>query len=226
MSPYKEVSLAGLNCLIAGNASSQDTIILLHGYGADAFDLLPMHEADPEKRWIFPFGPLKIDFGSFFGHAWFPLDVAKIMEILGRGEAPTHKIVDKMHLEAARKKISALIAACGAPPSRIILGGFSQGAILSTDVALHEAEHLAGLAILSGSLVTPPDWQAAAESKKGLRYIQTHGKDDMVLPFALAKPVHDLLQKAGCKGTFTPFGGAHEIGAGYSELKKLISEAF
>ena len=69
-------------------------------------------------------------------------------------------------------------------PSQLVLGGFSQGAMLACDVALRTEIPLAGLALLSGTLIAVPEWAPLAPKRKGTRALVSHGQNDPILPFA------------------------------------------
>ena len=96
-------------------------------------------------------------------------------------------------------------------PSAIVLGGFSQGAMLATDVALRTSRRLAGLVQLSGTLIAEEEWLPLLPARKGLRVYQSHGVRDPVLPFSLAERLRDEMVTAALDVTWQAFRGAHEI---------------
>jgi phospholipase/carboxylesterase len=97
------------------------------------------------------------------------------------------------------------------PMGRTVLGGFSQGAMLTTDVTLRLEEPPLGLGILSGSLISRPEWSERAPRRAGLLVFQSHGRQDPILPFDVAERLHRLLSDAGLKAEFLPFNGPHAI---------------
>jgi phospholipase/carboxylesterase len=108
----------------------------------------------------------------------------------------------------------ALDVACrqaNLPLSRAVLGGFSQGSMVSTDVALRLEEAPAGLCILSGTLIGEPEWRRLAPSRAGLPVFQSHGTVDPLLPFASAEALRDLLAGAGLGVEFHAFDDGHTI---------------
>ena len=115
--------------------------------------------------------------------------------------------------------LSALSAATKLPYGRIVLGGFSQGGMVTTDLALRLEEAPAGLCILSGALICQDEWKQRAERRKGLPVLQGHGRMDNILPFAQAESLRDLLQAAGMQVDFVPFDGPHTLAP--EELAKL-----
>jgi phospholipase/carboxylesterase len=97
------------------------------------------------------------------------------------------------------------------PPERLVLGGFSQGAMLATELVLRMPTPPAGLAILSGTLVNEVDWKERATKLKGFQFFQAHGQRDTVLGFKQAKRLETLLREAGWVGQLQEFAGGHEI---------------
>jgi phospholipase/carboxylesterase len=83
--------------------------------------------------------------------------------------------------------------------------------MLTTDLALRLEEAPAGLAILSGTLTDEPSWTRLAARRQGLRVVQSHGRQDPILPYANAEALRDVLKGAGCDVTFLPFAGGHTI---------------
>ena len=118
-------------------------------------------------------------------------------------------------LPAARQKLMGLIEEwskrTGTPINRFVLGGFSQGSMLATDVTLQLDENPAALVILSGSLINEDNWRERATHHKTLRVLQSHGTQDPILPVNSAGWLRDLLNHAGADVEFLQFAGGHEI---------------
>ena len=99
----------------------------------------------------------------------------------------------------------------GADPKRTILGGFSQGAMLSCDALLHSTQSYAGLIQLSGTLVAKQEWGPLLLSRKGLPLFQSHGTEDPILPYLMAERLRDEFLQAKLNVDWQPFRGGHEI---------------
>lgn len=196
---------------VAGDSSSE-TIILLHGYGADAFDLLPLCQVfkkKPSPRWIFPFGNLNIPLApGYVGKGWFPVNIEALTQTTNPDELIKALPAD---IDGPCKTIEALIKELSIPYSKLIIGGFSQGAILATEVALKAEISCQGLIILSGILVYEKNWRPLAKKHSKLTFFQSHGHYDPLLPFFQAQKLSRLLIESGIKGDFYPFEGGHEI---------------
>ncbi|MBX3444204.1 MAG: hypothetical protein KF774_17510 [Planctomyces sp.] len=239
MLDYRTASLGGLNCIVAessGAGAPEAAAILMHGFGAPGDDLVGLAEElvtiEPSlrrMRFVFPAAPLEPpEFAEFGGRAWWPLDVFALQRAVQMGEfrdlrrqLPGHLPVVREQLVAA---IDALCGEAGWDPSRIVLGGFSQGSMLATDVALRMPKAPGGLVVWSGTLLCEDEWRSLAPNRKGLRVHQSHGRQDPILPFEAAVWLRDLLTDAGLEVSFTEFQGPHTIPReGLRESAKLMA---
>jgi phospholipase/carboxylesterase len=207
---------------IAEGASPELAVVLCHGFGAPATDLVPLAqelvELKPELgakvRFVFPAAPLSLSaMGMPYARAWFHLPQELLM---GRERNwDQYAVSTPEGLVQARRALMSLLSALSAatklPYGRIVLGGFSQGGMVSTDVALRLEEAPAGLCILSGTLICQDDWKQRAEKRQGLPVLQSHGRYDDILAFPQAERLHKLLTEAGLSVEFIPFHGPHTI---------------
>jgi phospholipase/carboxylesterase len=116
-------------------------------------------------------------------------------------------------LEAARRGIQALLARTleRFAPEQLLLAGFSQGAMLSLDVALAASPPVQRVAVLSGALLT--DAAALLDAPRATRpaVFISHGREDARLPYSGAERMKSELERRGFSVTFEPFSGGHEI---------------
>lgn len=218
-------TLGGLACRVIDSRAGMPpdiVVVLCHGFGAPATDLVPLGtellrsdiRLSARARFIFPAAPLVVE-GLVGGRAWWPLDMDRIAAAVESGAVRDLRKEQPEGLKHARRKLLALIddvmRQTGLPASRIVLGGFSQGAMVATDVALRMEEAPAALVLYSGSLLSEDDWKKRAPQRAGLRVLQSHGQGDPVLAFQAALWLRDLLTEAGLDVTFMPFGGGHTI---------------
>ena len=104
------------------------------------------------------------------------------------------------------------------PGHRLVLGGFSQGAMLSLDVALRDgARRLSGLVLLSGTMIAEREWTPLMPRRRGTPVFQSHGDSDVLLPFSIAERLRDALEAAELDVTFDAFAGGHTIPLGTLE---------
>jgi phospholipase/carboxylesterase len=86
--------------------------------------------------------------------------------------------------------------------------------MLACDFALRDQRALGGLVLLSSTVIARSEWRKLAPRRAGLPVLQSHGRDDPILPFELAENARDLLQGAGLPVEFIAFNGGHGIPAG------------
>ena len=95
----------------------------------------------------------------------------------------------------------------------ILLGGFSQGAMVAGEVAFRSDTQIAGLILLSGTPVAEASWERGLSQRAGMPVFVAHGRSDLVLPFAAADRFRRKMETAGLKVTWVPFEGEHEMPA-------------
>lgn len=228
----REVQLGTLKARIAGGTDREGggngpVVVLMHGFGAPGTDLVPLWRelAVPAAvRFVFPEAPLELGFG---GRAWWQIDMARLQDRFTEGAVARLTKEVPEGIDAARAAVLGLLTALerdfGSKPETTVIGGFSQGAMLATDVVLRSERAFAGLALLSGTIISHDEWQPLMTARKGLPVVQSHGRADPVLPFAVAEQLHRELSSAGLAVEFVPFNGGHGIpGSVLEALSALI----
>ncbi len=199
-------------------------VVFCHGYGASGEDLVPFVPELLERerrlapvRFAFPAAPLSMGVAAWGdSRAWWPLDWARLSMLSGSAEGRERLRNDVPEgLASARRKlqgcIEALLAGSGLGPERVVLGGFSQGGMLATDLALHWEHRPAALVGLSSVLITADTWRKLAPRRTGLPVILSHGRQDPILPYSEGEALRDLLTAAGLAVEFIPFDGPHTV---------------
>lgn len=214
MSLSKSV-IDGIECLTLIRENAKKTAIILHGFGADMNDLAPLHTyMDPSGKfnWIFPNGIQEVPVGPHVsGRAWFPIRMAEIEEAAMRGDVVDFADVCPPGLVEAETRLKTFIKTLRIKSEDLILGGFSQGAMMACQIALTLPDDVAAMLLFSGNCINFQVWSENAERHKKLPFIQSHGKDDPILGFKHAERLYGMLKGAGLKGEFIPFKGFHEI---------------
>jgi phospholipase/carboxylesterase len=223
----------------AGASKAKAVVVLCHGFGAPGDDLVGLYDElitlEPSlkaSRFIFPEAPLDLRQSMGFpGRAWWLIDFEQVQAISSKGKEALLAFRQKEPegMAKARSLLTALVhtaqAQSGLSLSRFVLGGFSQGAMLTTDVALRLEESPLGLAALSGTLLVEDVWKAKAKARSKLPVFQSHGRQDPLLPFWLAERMKDLFTEAGMPVTWMPFEGQHQIPMGVLRaLSKFLVE--
>ena len=83
--------------------------------------------------------------------------------------------------------------------------------MIATDLVLRHAVNPARLVLFSGTLLSSDDWNKLAEQHDGCPVLQSHGRQDMVLPFTPSQWLRDMLEANDFTVEFIPFNGGHEI---------------
>ena len=150
-------------------------VVLLHGWGADGSDLLPLAPelvaADSGDAVFVPDAPYVCS-ANPFGRQWFELSDPTAG--LGRNAEAC---------QASAGLVTALLeglcAETGVTSDQIVLGGFSQGGMVSLTGGLAWASPLRGLFCLSGAWLTPDE---ASAQPRSLPVFLAHGGADPVVP--------------------------------------------
>lgn len=218
--------LGGLTACVTGGTDGKGggdgpVVVLLHGFGAPGTDLVALGPAlslPGPVRFVFPAAPLTLDaLGMPGGRAWWMIDMERLELAIRTGRARDLSGEVPEGLAPARERVLALLddveRRLGAGPEGVVLGGFSQGAMLSCDVALRSDRPLRGLVLLSGTLLCEQEWGPllASGKRRGLRAFQSHGVLDPLLPFELAERLRDALVAGGADLEWVAFRGEHEI---------------
>lgn len=211
----KRKKIGSLECMVAHQGDDLPTVILFHGYGADMNDLAPLAGAipgAPKANWVFPNGHISIDMGGYGeARAWFPLRIAEMQAAMEKGVPIDFSRESPPGMKRAREAALELIRELKLPAKKLVIGGFSQGAILATDVVMHLPEAPAGLVILSGTVANSAIWEQKGITHKGLKFFMSHGNHDEILPIQGAQTLQQLLSKTGWSGKLISFHGGHGI---------------
>jgi phospholipase/carboxylesterase len=218
-----EAQIGGLRTLVTGGTDGKGggngpLVLLLHGFGAPGDDLMSLADVlnvPTGTRFVCPEGPLSLSFGPRDARAWWLIDMARIAadQAAGRirdlsNEVPKGLAPVRATMLVFLKEVERQF---NADPHRTVLGGFSQGAMLSCDVVFHTDRPYAGLVQLSGNLLAQSVSGPLMSKRKGLPVFQSHGVQDEILPYVGAERLRDTLTHAGLLVEWHSFRGGHEI---------------
>jgi phospholipase/carboxylesterase len=172
-------------------------LVLLHGRGADEFDLEPLLDAlDPERRLvgILPRGPLVLPPG---GAHWY------VVPRVGYPDPTTFWST----FELASEWLDGL----GIAHDRLVLGGFSQGAVMSYALGLGRGRpHPAGIIALSGFIPTVEGFELDLTPPLP-RFAIGHGTHDEVISVEFTRKARALLEEAGGDVVYREYPLGHAI---------------
>lgn len=209
----------------AGDEPVSLVVVMLHGFGAsntDFIDHVPaLCAAAPglcEARvgYVFPQAPS----GGMGLPAWWHLDPMQWL-MAAQNPAGVAQLIreEPQGLTECRARVASLLDAAsdyfGVPHGKIVLSGFSQGAMTAMDAALNQPadKRVAGVTMVSGAPIVVDQWAARlGADHRGIKVAITHGRSDMVLPFAASGWSRELLESGGADVTYHAHGGGHELG--------------
>ena len=195
----------------------EGALLLFHGRGADEHDLFPLLDMlDPEQRLLGATarGPLSLPPG---GAHWY--SVARVGFPDPATFASTYSLVGDW--------IDALLAEHGIPAARAVLGGFSQGSVMSYAFGLGRGRaRPAGIMALSGFIPTVSGWELDPANATGLPVAIGHGASDPVIVADFGRDARDRLVEAGADVTWRESPGGHHIDPRFlAELPDWVRDA-
>jgi phospholipase/carboxylesterase len=209
-----DLSLQYLLHLPAGPAKHSPVIILLHGKGSNEQDLYALRASLPQRYAIVSVrAPYKRGDG---GYQWF------------EGTQVSNRLDgNPQELALSRARISRfvdeLVKKYGFDKQQVYLVGFSQGAIMSYQVALTEPGKIRGIGVMSGAIFSSfmPLLKPSPELAH-LRIFISHGEDDPWIPLPYAHDANRILLGLHLTPEFHVYPGMqHEINQ--DALKDLVT---
>jgi|SRR5580658_5774493 phospholipase/carboxylesterase len=188
-------------------------VILLHGRGGSAEDILSL-ATDlflPELVYLAP---------QAAGNSWYPNSFL----------APVAQ--NEPWLTSALRKVESTIemaAEAGISPDKIVIGGFSQGACLSTEFVARHPQRYAGVIAFTGGLIGPPGAELTHPGDlAGTPVFFGSGDPDPHVPWQRVQQSAQVLAKMGAAVTIRRYANRpHAVSA--EEMvyaKQLLAEAF
>lgn len=161
-------------------------LVLLHGRGADEHDLFPLLDAlDPQRRLVgaTPRAPLAMQPG---GAHWY------VMREIGYPDPPSFV----QGVEQLGAWLDAFARETGVPSERTILGGFSQGAVMTYALGLGAGRpRPAALVALSGFMPSVPGYDLDVATAPPVAI--GHGTYDPVIGVEWGRAAKAALERAG-----------------------------
>ncbi|OUT62739.1 MAG: hypothetical protein CBB71_01470 [Rhodopirellula sp. TMED11] len=204
--------------------SPQVLFVLCHGFGAPGSDLVDVGRALGQfaasqgiaMRVLCPEAPISLDdMGLPGGRAWWRLNMAALMETIQAEQFEELHQSEPPGLDEARQMLGEVIQLALQElndDTVFVLGGFSQGAMLTMDTALRGDWPAPQLLLqYSGTVICESHWRANMQRLGQSVVYQSHGRWDPILPFVSAQRLHELMEAAGVQASFHAFEGQHSI---------------
>ncbi len=190
---------------VPGGAGPFPTLIALHGWGANAHDLLGLAQVlhRGEALMLCPEGPVSMQIGGgVVGHGWYPIAGGGAREH-PEFEAAARALRDFLELAVERYPVDR---------SKLIVLGFSQGGVMAYDLFLREPERFAALIALSSWLpeeVAAVDVESAELASHPV--LVMHGTRDPMIDVERARESRKLLIERRLLLTYREHEMGHEI---------------
>jgi phospholipase/carboxylesterase len=190
-------------------------LVLLHGRGADELDLAPLLDIlDPEQRLVglLPRGPLALPPGGAHWYAFREVGFPDRDTFLGT-------------LDQAAEWLGGALEEAGVEPARTVLGGFSQGAVMSYALGLGASRpRPAAVLALSGFVPAAEGFELDLAGRAGLPVSISHGTYDPVIGVEFGRDARDRLEAAGLAVTYREDPVAHQLAPGAVAQARAVLE--
>ena len=182
-------NLSGPEYAPSSGGKAKQLVILLHGLGSDGNDLISLapefSKVLPDTHFISPNAPFPCDM-SPFGYQWFSL-MSWDPEYMYKGANDAAPILNHF--------IDQCLERFNLPDKKLAFVGFSQGTMMSLNVALRRAKPCAGIVGYSGALLRPEKMANEIKSRPPICLI--HGMADPVVPFVAMSNAEKSLKEMG-----------------------------
>lgn len=180
----------------------EGALFLFHGRGADENDLWPLFDViDPQRRLagISPRGPLSLPPA---GAHWY-----RVLQVGYPDPSTFHPTYDLLC-----EWFDAVLAELALPVDRVVVGGFSQGCVMSYALALGEGRpRPAGLIGMSGFIPTVDDFSLDLSDLSDWPVVIGHGALDPVIGVQWGRQAQERLASAAADVTYRESSMGHTI---------------
>lgn len=174
-------------------------VIVMHGRGADAKDLAGIAPAiDAGCRFVFPNAPRALETfpGMASGYTWFD------------GWPPAgDSVLESRNL--LLRFVDELVSRYATPEGKLIISGFSQGAMMALDTGFRTRQKVAGIVSMSGALYEND--MADLRSHDGIPVLIVHGTEDDMIPVIAARRMRRVLEENGIEPEYHEFPMGHWV---------------
>ena len=187
-------------------AQKYPMIILLHGFGAHMGDLASLAPAIDATGYVyvFPNAPIPFELGpGATGYGWthprrIPHELRRVDDV--------DSVVDMLATLVDEVTEHYVIK-----PGEIILGGFSQGGMMTYRYGLPNPGKFKGLAALSAVAPDEDTMRERLPEDRSQPIFVAHGTADMVIEVQMARDTREFLQAEGYAPVYREYPMAHEI---------------
>lgn len=181
------------------------TIVALHGWGANALDLLGLAPYLAQGRFLVlcPQGPVQVPLGPMVGYGWFPLTMG----------APPDPAAFATAVDETRRFVDVAIQRHPIDRKKLVLLGFSQGGVIAYALALNEPDRFAGLVALSSWFPNVLAATLPVRRYDQLSALVQHGTRDELIEIGRGRESVENLRRLQVAVTYREFDMGHELNA-------------
>lgn len=179
-------------------------LVLMHGVGSHEEDLFGLAPHVPAQFHVISLrAPYVMGPGAY---GWFEFSFNRVGD----------RIINEPQEAASRATVAKTVASAaqqlGISPERVVVGGFSQGGIMSLSLLLTQPALLKGAMVMHSRLLTQVmPLVAAPEALKGKQLWVSHGTHDQVIPLASAHAIRELVETLPIELSYSEYPSAHEL---------------
>ena len=176
-------------------------IFLLHGYGSNMSDLANICEHIDINEYIYicPNAPLEIDIGfGNKGYSWFDIDT-------------DYKLLEDNYSNLMNELIFSLGKEYSINKKQMILGGFSQGAMVTYEFGITKTNYFSGLLAMSGKLINKEIFKQGEKINLDKKIFISHGLYDNVISVNEGREANKIFEAVGFNVEYNEYPITHEI---------------
>jgi phospholipase/carboxylesterase len=204
--------MSRLQWIHGGRKGAAAHIILCHGFGANASDLqgvAPLIDPDGRLAFHFPEAPFTLFPDA---RAWFPSDPKQLGDALSGELWRNLPDYDSPAMDDSLSALLQDIDDLRIAPEALVIGGFSQGSMMSLLAAL--SRPCAATVLLSSALFSRTRLRVLLSGSTRPPVFMGHGRQDEVLAWTAGRALGDFLSSSGLEVEFNSFEGGHWIDEG------------
>ncbi len=181
-------------------------VVLLHGYGASMTDLVDLSTMLDRTGYLyfFPNAPIAFPIAqNVTGYAWTPSGGSADVHTAERAAERAEELLVGFYDEIEERH--------GVTDGGIVMGGFSQGGMMTYRVGLPRPEKFPGLVILSGRVPSPEGLTDRLPEYRDQPIFVAHGTQDTVISVEDARASREFLTANSYSPEYHEYHMAHAI---------------
>lgn len=181
-------------------------VVLLHGFGASMTDLAGLSTMLDRTGYLyfFPNAPISLQIApGMTGYAWTPPGGSADVHTAERAAERSEELLVGFYEEIEERY--------GVTDGGIVMGGFSQGGMMTYRFGLPRPEKFPGLVILSGRVPSPEGLSDRLPDHRDQPIFVAHGTQDTVIGVVEARDSKEFLTANGYSPEYREYEMAHEI---------------